>query len=293
MMISGFTFVRNAVMYDYPVVESIRSMLPLVNELVVAVGDSQDGTRELVSGIADPKIRIVDTVWDEALRQGGHILAQQTDVALAHCSGSWCIYLQADEVLHQDDYDAIRHAIARADADTSVEALLFHWKHFYASYDWLGVGRQWYRREVRIIRNTGTFFSFGDAQGFRIREGDVVRKPRAMQIDATIYHYGWVKPPDAQQRKQLNFNRYWHDDAWIRDHVAAGEAFDYTSCYAVEPFRGSHPDVMHERIAASVAWTSFFDPKRLPGRPPKVAILDAFERLTGIRVGEFRNYQLL
>ena len=293
MMISGFTFVRNAVIYDYPVVESILSLLPLVDELVVAVGDSTDATRAMIDGIGDPKIRVIDTVWDDTLRQGGRILAQQTDVALSHCKGDWCIYLQADEVLHEADHAAIAHAIRAAHADTSVEALLLHWKHFYATYDWLGVGRQWYRREVRIIRNTGTFFSFGDAQGFRIREGDRVRKPRAKQIAATVYHYGWVKPPDAQQRKQQNFNRYWHDDAWIKEHVAGGDVFDYTSCYAVEPFTGTHPAVMHKRIADAAAWTSFFDPTRLPGRPPKVAILDAIERWTGLRIGEFRNYELL
>lgn len=290
MKVSGFTFVRNAVVYDYPVVESIRSLLPLCDEVIVALGDSTDGTEELIRGIDDTKIVIIPTVWDESLRQGGRILAQQTDLALAHCTGDWCLYLQADEVLHEADYDTFRRALHLAHADLSVEALLLQWKHFYATYDWLGAGRQWYRREVRAIRNTGTFISWGDAQGFRLREGTRIRKPRARPIDVSVYHYGWVKPPDAQQRKQRNFNRYWHDDQWIKDHVASGDVFDYRNCFAVERFTGTHPAVMHDRIAASGAWTGFFDPSRLPGRPLKHAILDAFERLTGIRIGEFRNY---
>ena len=70
MKVSGFTFVRNAVKYDYPVVESIRSILPAVDEFIVNVGRCDDGTLELIRSIRDPKIKIVESVWDETLREG-------------------------------------------------------------------------------------------------------------------------------------------------------------------------------------------------------------------------------
>lgn len=293
MKVSGFTFVRNAVKFQYPIVESLQSLLPLCHEVIVALGDSDDDTEAVVRGIDDDRITIIPTVWDDTLRKGGRILAQQTDVALAHCTGDWCLYLQADEVLHERDYDVYRQALQSAHQDANVEALVLQWLHFYATYQHIGVGRQWYRREIRAFRNTKNVVSWADAQGFRVKTNNGFRKLRSREVDAYIYHYGWVKPPEAQQQKQLHFNRFWHEDAWIAENVAKGEFFDYKNCYAVQPFQGTHPHVMQSRIAESGAWTSSFNPSRLPGRPPKVLILDAFERLTGHRIGEYTNFHLV
>jgi glycosyltransferase involved in cell wall biosynthesis len=292
MTISGFSFVRNAVTYDYPVVESLRSLLPVCDEVVVAVGQSQDETRELVAGLGDPKLKIIDTVWDDSMREGGKVLAQQTDIALAGCSGDWCIYLQADEVLHEKDYDLIRREIERADRDPKVDALIFRYHHFYGSYDYVGTGRQWYRREVRAVRNTGRVISWGDAQGFRQKMPDgSIELLRARQTGARVYHYGWVKSPQAQQLKQLTFHRYWHDDSWIEANVAPGDAFDYDSAYQLERFGGTHPAVMRQRIDAARAWTRLFDPTRLRPKPPLVRLTDWVEARTGWRIGEYRNFR--
>ncbi|MBK9247596.1 MAG: hypothetical protein IPM69_05660 [Ignavibacteria bacterium] len=173
MNISGFTFVRNAEIFDYPVIESIHSLLPLCDELIVAVGKSDDRTLQLIHDIADPRIKIIETIWDETLRSGGRILAEQTNISLEHCKGDWCIYLQADEVLHEDDYPIIRQDITNAHSNLHIEALLFAYRHFYGSYDYIGSGRQWYRQEIRCVRNTGNVISWGDAQGFRkVEQGE-------------------------------------------------------------------------------------------------------------------------
>src|SRR5215207_8727233 len=110
MTLSGFTFCRNMVRYDYPVVESIRSILPIVDEFVVNVGRCEDGTLELIRSIDSPKIRIVESVWDETLRKDGIIYSQQTNIALSHCAGDWAFYLQADEVIHEQDLPGILEA---------------------------------------------------------------------------------------------------------------------------------------------------------------------------------------
>jgi len=293
MKLSGFTFVRNAIAYDYPIVESILSLLPLVDEYIVVVGDCADGTMEAIRGIADERIRIVRTVWDESLRANGEILAQQTNIALAECTGDWCLYLQADEVLHEQDLESYRQALHKAHQRRDVEALLQQWRHFYATYDWLGAGRQWYRREIRAVRNVPGVVSWGDAQGFRKREGAHVRKLRAMPTDVTVYHYGWVKPPEVQQRKQQTFNRYWHDDQWITEHVGNALEFDYSHCHHLKRFVGSHPKVMAGRVSASSKWASYFDPSRLRRASVRDRMLDGIESLTGIRMFEYRNYQLV
>ncbi|MCS7177658.1 MAG: glycosyltransferase family 2 protein, partial [Candidatus Kapabacteria bacterium] len=176
----------------YPVVESLRSLLPLCDEIIVAVGDSEDGTLEAVESIGAPEIRILPTQWHPT-EPGWRILAEQTQIALNACRGHWCIYLQADEVLHERDYETIRQALQENVKDQRVEAFVLRYYHFYGSYDYIGAGRQWYRREVRIVRNTGDVISWGDAQGFRKQlPGGGARPLRARELPAYVYHYGWV-----------------------------------------------------------------------------------------------------
>ncbi len=243
MFVSGFTIVRNAVRYDYPVFESIRSLLPLVDEMVVAVGDSDDGTRECVLSINDPKLRIIDTAWDEALRRGGTILAQQTDIALAACRGDWCFYLQADEVLHEASYPRLQRAMQSNLNRRSVEGLSFRYHHFRADY---GIRDPLpYRRQVRIVRPGIGIHSFGDACGFQV-DG---RKLRSKSTGAWIYHYGYVKPPRRMAAKMDYFNSLYDGRTVTPGKELQAEDYEW-ELRTCEPFRGSHPLVMKDRIAA-------------------------------------------
>ena len=290
MKVVGFTFVRNALKYDYPVLESINSLLPLCDEVVVAVGNSEDGTLALIQGITSAKIRIIETVWDDSLREGGRVLAVETDKALAAVptDADWAIYLQADEVLHEADYAAIRAGMARWQADKTVEGLLLQYRHFYGSYDYVGDSYRWYRREVRIVRPAIGVYSYRDAQGFR-RSGD--HKLRVKLLDATVHHYGWVKPPAAMQRKQETFNKLWHSDDWVAQHVAPAEEFDYSQVDSLQRFAGTHPAVMTQRVKTQ-SWQFDHDLSRNRHRL-KDRLKQALERLTGYRLGEYRNYKLI
>ncbi len=287
MTISGFTFVRNGNKYGYPFVESIQSLLPLCDEIVVAVGNSDDGTLETIQSMNSPKIRILETTWDDSLRTGGHILAQQTDLALREVKGDWAFYLQADEVVHENDLEQIRNATQDALGDESIEGLLFKYHHFYGSYRYVGDSRRWYRREIRIVRNHIGASSWGDAQGFRI-DG---RKLRVKLIDAFIYHYGWVKPPHTQQQKQETFNRLWHTDDWIKRNVKSVPEFDYSNGGKLALFQGTHPKVMDQRIRQE-DWIFNYDERKVQ-QTLRERILDRLERMTGYRIAEYKNYDLL
>jgi glycosyltransferase involved in cell wall biosynthesis len=287
MKISGFSFVRNGVKFDYPFLESITSLLPLCDELIIAVGKSDDDTLGRIRSLGSPKIRIIETVWDEKLRTGGRVLAEQTDIALNHTTGDWAFYLQADEVLHEADRPAIREAMVRYLDDPRVEGLLFDYRHFYGSYDYVGSSRQWYRREIRVVRNGIGARSWGDAQGFRI-DG---RKLRVKAIDAAVYHYGWVKPPEVQMAKQRSFHRLWHPDEWIRERLGESTSFDYAEGSKLEKFTGSHPAAMHDRIR-SADWKFEYDPSRVKVTF-KGALLEWIESTTGVRIGEYKNYELI
>ncbi|MBC8144084.1 MAG: glycosyltransferase family 2 protein [bacterium] len=289
--ISGFTFVRNAITYDFPLRESLLSLMSVCDDVVVVVGRSDDATLELVRSLDDGRLTIVETVWDDSLREGGRVLAQQTDIALSHCRSDWSVYLQADEVLHEDDRERLRDAIHAAHNDSRIDALLVRYLHFYGSYDYLGTGRQWYRQEIRAVRNTGSVVSWGDAQGFRRRaHNDTFEKLRARRTDVRVFHYGWVKPPQVQMVKQRAANRLWHDDDWIAANLPDAEAFDYDSAYQLERYTGTHPAVMKGRVEDSRAWSRAFDPTRLRRKSLAMRITDAIEAMTGWRVAEYRNF---
>ncbi len=290
MKIAGFTFVRNAIKFDYPIVEAITSILPICDEVVVAVGNSEDGTLALIQSIGSPKIKIIETVWDDSLRKGGQVLAVETDKALAAVSSDadWCFYIQGDEVVHEQYLPVIKKAMQENLDKPSVEGLLFHYTHFYGSYQYVGNAHRWYRREIRVIRNTGKVRSYKDAQGFRTVDN---QKLKVKLIDAYIYHYGWVKPPEIQREKMKSSINFWGEGKDVDKIKEVLENFDYSEIDSLTLFHGTHPAVMQARID-SVNWMFDYDirEKKLSF---KNQVKMAIENLTGYRIGEYRNYRLL
>jgi glycosyltransferase involved in cell wall biosynthesis len=248
LKVSGFTFIRNAILLDYPIVASIQSILPLCDEVIVAVGNSDDDTLGLIQNI-DPKVKIIQTTWDDTLRENGRVLAVETDKALAAIdpAADWAIYIQGDEVMHQDDHLHILKAMTRFQHDQEVDGLLFDYLHFYGSYDYIGVSNNWYKKEIRIIKPGRGIFSFRDAQGFR-KSPD--QKLKVAAANARVFHYGWVKDPRAMQRKQERFHKLWHDDAWLEKNIKVAEAFDYENhIHELARFEGTHPQWITERLS--------------------------------------------
>jgi len=286
MKVTGFSFIRNAIKYDYPIEEAIRSILPVCDDFVVAVGQSEDNTLELIQNIDPKKIKIIETVWDDSLREGGAVLAQETNKAFQAIGEDtdWAFYIQGDEVVHEKYLDTIYDGMWRWKEDKRVDGLLFKYLHFYGSYDYVAASPKWYTHEIRIVRNDRSIYSRNDAQSFRKADN---RKLRVKELDAWIYHYGWVKDPRAMQRKQETFHKMWHDDEWLEKHVAKAEEFDYSQIDALEVFKGTHPAVMQERIKRK-NWTFDYDPSfnRLSLRYKTKLFLR--DRL-GIDLG-YRNY---
>ena len=258
MFVSGFTFVRNAIKFDYPIVEAIMSILPLCDEMIVAVGNSDDDTLGLIKSINSPKIKIIETVWDDTLRGGGKVLAVETNKALAAVSkdADWCFYIQGDEVVHEQYLPAVQKAMQDYLHDQEVDGLLFKYLHFYGSYQYVADAQRWYRQEIRIIRNQENITSYRDAQGFRTITD---KKLNVKWIEAYIYHYGWVKSPEIQKEKMKSSINFWATDeeaASVKKHYE--ENFDYAGIDSLTTFNGTHPKVMQARIER-VNWQFNFD----------------------------------
>ena len=289
MKVSGFTFVKNAVKFSFPVVESITSILPLCHEFIVSVGDSDDGTLELIQSINSPKIKIIRSVWDHSLREGGKVLAVETNKAFDAVSedSDWAFYIQADEVVHEKYHETIKQEMLRWKDHPEVEGLLFKYLHFYGTYDYLGDSRKWYRNEIRIIRNDKSIRSYKDAQGFRKNDQKLKVKP----INAYVYHYGYVKHPADMKKKEWDMNRHWHDDSWIKENVQETAHFDYSKIDSLAKFTGTHPAVMQKRVN-EINWHLDLDPTR-KNLKLKKRLLHWFEKKTDIRLFEYKNYTVI
>jgi hypothetical protein len=317
MKISGFTMGKNALKLYYPMRKSVESILPLVDEFVVALGDSDedDITRTEIAAIGSEKIRIVDTVWDIEKYPRGMEHAHQTDIAMNLCTGDWLFYLQSDEVVHEKDLETIRKRCEDLLDDHEIEGLLFRYHHFWGDYQHVQDGHCWYRKEIRIVRNLPEVHSWESAQSFRkipgfeglnYRQQAGTYKLNVAEVDAEIFHYGWVRPPRVMQNKIKAFSANHRG----KESVAAMEAahhfdriFDYGNLSKRTPYTGTHPAVMKPwmtnfnwkeqlRFSGPVQSQNPFTAKH---DKPKYRVITWIEKnlLGGRRLGEFRNYRLL
>jgi hypothetical protein len=310
MKISGFSFVRNGIQLYYPVVESIKSILPLVDEFIIAVGEGTDDTRQKIMDINDPKVKVIDTVWEEKYFKKGIINSIQTDIAMKACSGDWLFYLQADEVVHEKYLPVIEARCRQLLDNEKIEGLLFRYKHFWGDYNHFHGGHGWYPNEIRIVRNLPEIHSWQSSQSFRKfeyydnpRQKDGHSKLTVAKVDAEIYHYGWVRPPHLMQNKKRALDSvHWGLNRADNYYEKAPKEFDYGPLDLLEEFNGTHPKIMEDMISKfnwehKLQYSGKPNKYREPHKHERISIrlLSLIERLllNGKQFGEFKNYHLL
>ena len=275
--ISGFTFIRNGVDLGFPFEASIRSLLPLVDEFVVAVGQGSDDTLARVRAIADPKIKIIETIWNERMADRGFVYAQQKMIAQYSCTGDWAFYLEGDEVVHEGDLAAIRASVERHHANPEVEALVFDYLHFYGSPQWVSISPGWYRRECRLIRNTIRSYAPDGQYWLVTTDHKRGRNPRAALANAHIHHYGWIRRNEEMQKKLDQVSKYWGDAS------AAQITYSQFDRRALAPFTGTHPQVLQHWLATEAEQVLNIDPAYRPTpKENKYHLMRQLETLTGL-----------
>lgn len=289
MKVTGFSFVRNAIKFDYPIVEAINSILPICDDFVIAVGVSEDNTLELIKSINSPKIKIIETIWDDSLREGGRVLAIETDKAFQAIPSDtdWAFYIQGDEVVHEKYLNNIYQEMLKWKDDSEVDGLLFNYMHFFGSYDYVGKSTKWYKNEIRVIKNNKKIYSYRDAQGFRKNDNE---KLSVKPIDAYIFHYGWVKHPKTMQTKCDNYQHLYFGNTAEEQVIAKKEEFDYSKIDALSLFNEEHPQVMENRIRKK-NWRFDYDLST-----NKLAFKHRFKifanNYLGLNIG-YRNYRIV
>lgn len=312
MKISGFSFSRNATKLYYPVGEMIRSILPICDEFVIAVGkgDDDDRTLDEIRAIGDPRVRVIETVWEDKYCKRGMINSIQTDIAKNACSGDWLFYLQADEVVHEKYLPVIRSRCEQLLEDRRVDGLLFRYRHFWGDYEHYHTGHGWYPNEIRIVRNDPSIHSWQSAQSFRRfdhydnpRQEDGTHKLAVARVDAEVFHYGWVRPPHLMQNKRKALDSvHWGGSKAAAYYDGAPKEFDYGPLDRLGVYHGTHPQVMADKLA-SMSWRDKLqmsgkpDPRREPHKHErlKYRLLSIVERAFngGNQIGGFRNYRCI
>jgi len=290
MKVSGFTFLRNGQKLGYPFVASIRSLLPLVDEFVIALGPCDDDTEKMLRGIGDSKIRIVPTQWNERIQPGysvnGFVYGQQKSIALFNCTGDWAFYLEADEVLHEGDLPKIRAAMEKHLGDPRIEALVFDYLHFYGNANTVVWSPGWYRSEVRIIRNTIPAWS-SEALFFNVVTGHKKsRYPRAAHTGATIYHYGWARSEAQMNLKAATVHKYWEAKP------AATVDYSQIDPEALKPFTGTHPKIVRDWLPKADGLFQADPNHQLTSREKRHRRMMKLEKIFGMQFSK-KHYRLV
>jgi glycosyltransferase involved in cell wall biosynthesis len=286
MKVSGFTFIRNAQMLGYPFVQSIKSILPIVDEFVIALGPCADETEKMLEEIKDPKIRIIHTKWNENMKTKGFVYGQQKSIALFNCTGDWAFYLEADEVVHETELPGIQASMEKYLDDRSVEALVFDYIHFYGNQNTYAWSPGWYRKAPRLLRNNVPAWS-SEALFFNILENHKkARYPKAAHAGARIFHYGWIRSEDEMNEKSRLIEKYWSskDRAKIQYSEIDGDI--------LKEFKGTHPAVMQGWLSEQNGVFKAAPSHKLTKKEIKHRIGLALERLLGIDLSK-KHYRLV
>jgi hypothetical protein len=293
MKVTGVSFIKNAIQFDFPIKEALLSIEPLCDEIIVAVGDCTDGTRELVQSVHPTKIKIIDTVWDKTLNKDGVVLANETNKVLAEAfktNAHWLIYIQGDEVLHEDGYTKLNKAMQDYANDARVDGLLLKYRHFYGSYDYVATSSRWYKNEIRIIKNNPSIYSYKDAQGFRKGNN---QKLNVKAVDAYMHHYGWVKEPKVMMDKLFNAGSIWQGSNVEEERVKHSHLinFDYSQIDILEKYTGKHPTTIVEKINGK-NWYFEHDLSY-----NKISAKEKFKKfiknIVGKELFEYKNYKII
>jgi glycosyltransferase involved in cell wall biosynthesis len=274
--ISGFTFIRNGVELGFPFEASIRSLLPLVDEFVVVVGKSNDDTLARIHAIGSPKIRVIETIWNERMADRGFVYAQQKMIAQFACTGDWAFYLEGDEVVHEAELANIRASVDKHHKNPAVEAFVFDYFHFYGTPDFVANSPAWYRRECRLIRNTIRSYAPDGQYWLITADHKKGRNPQAALANAHIYHYGWVRSNEAMQKKLDQVSKFW-------SHGAPTIRYSEFDAQVLQPFTGTHPELVKPWLESSAEKSFTIDPNyKLTKREKRHRWLMKLEKAFGL-----------
>jgi len=245
MKVSAFTFIKNGQILGYPFLQSIQSILPIVDEFVINVGASEDETLDMIRSIQDKKIRIIQSKWNDGMHNRGYVYGQQKMIAQFNCTGDWAFYIEGDEVYHEEDLEKIHKSMKLHLNNSKVEALVFDFKHFYGNANTILDSPGWYRKEARIIKNSVRSYAPDGLFWLVLESNKKGRYPWAKHTGASCYHYGWVRSEDQMNLKSTKVQKYWGGDPVKIDYTQTDQSI-------IRPFQGTHPKIVENWLPKDI-----------------------------------------
>jgi hypothetical protein len=285
MKVSAFTFIKNGQILGYPFLQSIRSILPIVDEFVVNVGNSEDHTLKLIESISSSKIRVIKSVWNDSMQDRGYVYGQQKMIAQFNCKGDWAFYIEGDEVYHENDLEKISQSMKLHLKNPKVEALVFNFKHFYGNPNSFLNSPGWYRSEARIIKNSIRSYAPDGLFWLVLDSNKKGRYPRAKHTGVTCYHYGWVRSEDQMNLKSTKVQKYWGGEPIKIDYNKIDSAI-------IQEFHGSHPQVMQDWLSHGDGLYKVNNSYALTKKQKKHRLMIKLENLFGLELSK-KHYKLV
>jgi hypothetical protein len=285
MKVSAFTFIKNGQILGYPFLQSIQSILPIVDEFVINVGESEDDTLEMIHSIKDKKIRIIESKWNDGMRDRGYVYGQQKMISQFNCTGDWVFYIEGDEIYHEKDLDQIRKSMEIHLDDSNVEALVFNFKHFYGNANTVLNSPGWYRKEARVIKNSIRSYAPDGLFWLVLDSNKKGRYPRAKSTGISCYHYGWVRSEEQMNLKTSKVQKYWGGESAIIDYSQIDQSI-------IREFRGEHPKIVKDWLPQDVGLYIADPTYKLTQKQKKHRAMMRFERLFGVDLSK-KHFKLV
>jgi len=285
MKVSAFTFIKNGQMLGYPFLQSIKSILPIVDEFVINVGESEDDTLSKIKSLDDKKIRIIKSKWNDEMQDRGYVYGQQKMIAQFNCTGDWAFYIEGDEIYHEKDLDKIKKSMELHLNDSNVEALIFDFKHFYGNANSILNSPGWYRSEARIIKNSVRSYAPDGLFWLVLDSNKKGRYPRAKHTGAVCYHYGWIRSEDQMNLKSSKVQKYWGGNPISIDYSQMDQSI-------IEKFRGSHPAIISEWLPKELGLYKADPSYKVSPKQRKHKILIKIENLFGVDLSK-KHFKLI
>ena len=285
MKVSAFTFIKNGQILGYPFLQSIKSILPIVDEFIINVGESEDDTLEMIHSIKDKKIRIIESKWNDGMRDRGYVYGQQKMISQFNCTGDWVFYIEGDEIYHEKDLDQIRKSMEIHLDDSNVEALVFNFKHFYGNANTVLNSPGWYRKEARVIKNSIRSYAPDGLFWLVLDSNKKGRYPRAKSTGISCYHYGWVRSEEQMNLKTSKVQKYWGGESAIIDYSQIDQSI-------IREFRGEHPKIVKDWLPQDVGLYIADPTYKLTQKQKKHRAMMRFERLFGVDLSK-KHFKLV
>jgi len=285
MKVSAFTFIKNGQILGYPFLQSIQSVLPIVDEFIVNVGKSEDNTLDLIKSLSSPKIRIIESSWNDTMKDRGYVYGQQKMIAQFNCTGDWAFYIEGDEIYHEKELSQIKKSMEMYLNDSDVEALVFDFNHFYGNANSVLNSPGWYRSEARIIKNSVRSYAPDGLFWLVLDSNKKGRYPKAKHTGVTCYHYGWVRSQEQMSLKSSKVQKYWGGEPVKVDYTQMDQTI-------IQEFQGTHPEIMKDWLPKDTGLYKVDSAYKPTRKQIKHRLMIKLENFFGIEMSK-KHYKLV